>query len=164
MVIIGLISDTHGYFDPAIKTHFEDCHAIWHAGDIGENNVLDQLKELKPTLAVYGNIDSKEMQWQLPENEFIELEGLRFLLTHIAGTPPKYNKRIKELLKTQAVDVIICGHSHRETIKKDRENNIVFLNPGAAGKQGFHTKRHLMKMHLFDKKIVNLEIIPLGGR
>lgn len=163
-MIIGLISDTHGYFDPTIKSHFADCDAIWHAGDIGSPEVLEQLKALKPTIAVYGNIDSKDLQWQLPENELIELEGLRFLLTHIAGTPPKYNKRIKELLKEVKIDVLICGHSHRETIKKDRENNMVFLNPGAAGKQGFHTKRHLMKMHLFDKKIVNLEIIPLGGR
>lgn len=161
MTVIGLIADTHGFLDPAISDHFKDCDQIWHLGDIGDANILETLNVSK---AVYGNIDTKEIQWKLPENEIIELEGLRFLITHIAGKPPKYNKRVKALIDEVKPDVLICGHSHQETVKKDRENGIVFLNPGAAGKQGFHKFRHVMKIKVENKKITNLELIKLGKK
>jgi putative phosphoesterase len=161
MTVIGLIADTHGFLDPSIAEHFKDCHQIWHLGDIGNESILDTLKVTK---AVYGNIDAKEIQWKLPENEIIELEGLRFLLTHIAGKPPRYTKRVKELIEKFKPDVLICGHSHQETVKKDRENKIVFLNPGAAGRQGFHKYRHIMKIEVENKKITNLELIKLGKK
>ncbi|WP_304235213.1 metallophosphoesterase [Jiulongibacter sediminis] len=161
MTVIGLIADTHGFLDPSIADHFKDCDQIWHLGDIGDESILDKLKIDR---AVYGNIDSKEIQWKLPENEIIELEGLRFLLTHIAGKPPRYNKRVRTLIEEIKPDVLICGHSHQETVKKDRENGIVFLNPGAAGKQGFHKYRHIMKIEVENKKITNLELIKLGKK
>ena len=161
MTVIGLIADTHGFLDPSIADHFKDCDQIWHLGDIGDESILDKLKIDR---AVYGNIDSKEIQWKLPENEIIELEGLRFLLTHIAGKPPRYNKRVRTLIEEIKPDVLICGHSHQETVKKDRENGIVFLNPGAAGKQGFHKYRHIMKIEVEHKKITNLELIKLGKK
>jgi hypothetical protein len=164
MAIIGLISDTHGYLDPIILKHFANVDQIWHLGDIGSEEVLDQLKNIKATVAVFGNIDSKELQWKLPENKIIELEGVRFLLRHIAAIPPKYNKTTRDLLKTEKIDVLICGHSHQNSVIKDRENGLVFINPGAAGKQGFHKERFVMVMTVEDKKITNMEKIKLGKR
>lgn len=164
MAVIGLISDTHGYLDPKVAGHFANCDQIWHMGDIGDQNILNSLKKLKPTTAVFGNIDSKEIQWNLEENEVIDLEGLRFLLRHIVGMPPKYNKITKHLISEHKIDVLICGHSHQKNIIKDRDNGIVFINPGAAGKQGFHKERYLMIMTVENKKIVNLEQISLGKR
>jgi uncharacterized protein len=164
MAVIGLISDTHGYLDPTILTHFANVDQIWHLGDIGSETVLGQIKSLKPTIAVFGNIDSKELQWKLPENEIIELEGVRFLLRHIAAMPPKYNKATRDLLKAEKIDVLICGHSHQKCVIKDRENKLVFINPGAAGNQGFHKERFVMIMTVENKKITNLEQIKLGKR
>ncbi|MGR3812345.1 metallophosphoesterase family protein [Jiulongibacter sp. NS-SX5] len=161
---IGIISDTHSYLDPSVFEHFADCDQIWHIGDIGNPEILDQLKNFKPTTAVYGNIDPKELQWKLPEYEVIDLEDLRFILIHIAGKPPKYNKRLRELINEHQPKVIVCGHSHQETVKKDRENGLVFMNPGAAGKQGFHKYRHLMKIELEKGKITNLELVKLGKK
>lgn len=164
MAVIGLISDTHGYLDPNISEHFADCDQIWHMGDIGNENILSQLESIKPVQAVFGNIDSKELQWSLNENIVIELEGLRFLLRHIVGKPPKYNKETRDILKRENINVLICGHSHEKCIFKDKENGIVFLNPGAAGRQGFHKERFVMIMKVENKKITNLELINLGKR
>lgn len=164
MAVIGLISDTHGYLDPKVTEHFANCDQIWHMGDIGDPSILQTLNEFKPTIAVFGNIDSKEIQWNLEENKVIDLEGLRFLLRHIVGMPPKYNKATKQLLKEHKINVLICGHSHKKCVIKDKENGIVFINPGAAGKQGFHKERYLMRMTVENKKIVNLEQIKLGKR
>ena len=156
MPVIGLISDTHGFLDPSIATHFADVDQIWHLGDIGSEEVLEELTKLKPTVAVFGNIDSKAMEWKLNENEVIELEGLRFLLRHIAAKPPKYNKAARELILNEKIDVLICGHSHQKCVIKDRENGIVFINPGAAGNQGFHKERFVMILTIENKKIINL--------
>ncbi|MFT4734816.1 MAG: putative phosphoesterase [Arcticibacterium sp.] len=164
MALIGLLTDTHGYLDPTILSHFQDCDQIWHLGDIGDQAILDTLQNLKPMRAVFGNIDSKEIQWRYKENEIIELEGLRFLLRHIAGKPPKYTKETERILKEEGIDVLICGHSHQKTVQKDRRTGMVFINPGAAGKQGFHKERFIMKMEVQNKKITNLETIRLGKR
>jgi putative phosphoesterase len=164
MPVIGLISDTHGFLDPSIATHFADVDQIWHLGDIGSEEVLEELTKLKPTVAVFGNIDSKAMEWKLNENEVIELEGLRFLLRHIAAKPPKYNKATRELILNEKIDVLICGHSHQKCVIKDRENGIVFINPGAAGNQGFHKERFVMILTIENKKITNLKQIKLGNR
>ena len=164
MPVIGLISDTHGFLDPSIATHFADVDQIWHLGDIGSEEVLEELTKLKPTVAVFGNIDSKAMEWKLNENEVIELEGLRFLLRHIAAKPPKYNKAARELILNEKIDVLICGHSHQKCVIKDRENGIVFINPGAAGNQGFHKDRFVMILTIENKKIINLKQIKLGNR
>lgn len=164
MKVIGLISDTHGFLDPSFKEHFADCDEIWHLGDIGEGPILEELQALKPTKAVYGNIDTLELQRSLPEYLLFETEDIHFLLIHIAGKPPRYNKRVKELLLSDKVEVIICGHSHRESVIKDRENKRVYINPGAAGRQGFHTKRHLMKIWIENHRITNMELIFLGKK
>jgi putative phosphoesterase len=164
MTRVGLISDTHGFLDPSISTHFSAVDQIWHLGDIGSEEVLESLKKVKPTKAVFGNIDSKALEWKLNENEVIELEGIRFLLRHIAAKPPKYNKATRDLIHLEKINVLICGHSHQKCVIKDRDNGIVFINPGAAGNQGFHKERYVMILTLDNKKITNLEQIKLGKR
>jgi putative phosphoesterase len=164
-MIIGVVSDTHNFLDPLIIEHFRNCDEIWHAGDIGSAKLLSPLENIKPLFAVYGNIDDKETSLIYPVNQILEREGLKFLLTHIAGKPPYYTSRVKKILKEEEINVLICGHSHIVKVEKDKNlNNCVYINPGAAGKQGFHHKRTIMKMTIESKKITNLDLIELGKR
>lgn len=162
---IGLISDTHGYFDPAITKYFSSCDEIWHAGDIGEGNIIEQLSEIAPTLAVFGNIDSTEFQKLYPEDLHFEKEGFKIFISHIGGKPPSYNPRIRKIITESSPDIFICGHSHiLRVIKDPKIKNLLYLNPGAAGKQGFHQMRTLLRFELNNKKISNMEVIELGKR
>lgn len=165
MKTIGLISDTHGFLDEAVFTHFSDCDEIWHLGDIGSEDIIKKIETFKPCKFVFGNIDSKEIRWEVPEFQHIEIEGITFLLIHILGKPLFYSPQVKKLLEQYAPDVVLFGHSHQVLVKKDtKRNNLVLINPGAAGKQGFHHERTMMKMIVDNKKIANLELIKLGKR
>jgi uncharacterized protein len=162
---IGLLSDTHGFFDEKIVEHFKLCDEIWHAGDLGDNGVWERLSVLKPFRAVYGNIDSKEVQIKYPEDLLFECDGLRVLITHIAGSPPKYNSRVKGLLTLHKPDLFICGHSHILKIGRDPQfNNMIFINPGAAGNHGFHHTKTLVRFEITKGEMKNLEVIELGKR
>lgn len=164
-MIIGLISDTHGYLDPLVARYFEPCHEIWHAGDVGDMQVLDSLKALKPTFAVYGNIDGLAIRQQYPEDLWLERQGLRVLITHIAGRPGRYEKRIKPFLMANPPHLLVCGHSHILKVVKDKDfNDMWYINPGAAGRQGMHRIKTIMRMTLGRGKITNLEVIELGKR
>lgn len=162
MVRIGIISDTHSYLDPAVFTHFENCDEIWHLGDIGDEKVIKDLQIFKPTFAVYGNIDTRELQYEFPENLILEREGLTILLTHIGSLPGKYSTRIKNLIKIHKPHLFLCGHSHILRVIKDQ--NLVYINPGAAGHHGFHAIRTIMRMDLEKGRISNLEVVELGSR
>ncbi len=162
---IGLLSDTHGYLDPKIFTHFKDCDEIWHAGDIGDAATADALERFKPLRAVYGNIDDKSLQQRFPEDLRFKCEGFEIWITHIAGAPPRYNPRIKTILKTYLPQILICGHSHILRVKKDpTHQNMLFINPGAAGNQGFHPIKTLMRFTLENATIGSMEVIELGKR
>lgn len=165
MIRIGLISDTHSYLDPAVATYFKEVDEIWHAGDIGDIAVLDSLESIKPVRAVFGNIDSGKVKHQLPENLFFTLEGFSIWITHIGGAPPRYNPQVRPLLQQQTPDLFVCGHSHIVKVMRDPAlNNMLFINPGAAGKEGFHKMRTIMRFDLHDKTIQNMELIELGKR
>lgn len=165
MLKIGLISDTHSYLDPNVFLHFEVCDEIWHVGDIGQVEVIQKLSSFKPIRAVYGNIDAQDVRELYPENMIFELEGLKILMTHIGALPPSYNPRIRELIKKNEPNLLICGHSHILRVLKDTKNkSLLYLNPGAAGKHGFHKIRTIMRMDLEDGKIKNMEVIELGIR
>ena len=165
MALIGLISDTHSYLDPNVYEHFKDCDEIWHAGDIGHRSVLDSLTAYIPTRAVFGNIETQELRFELPEDLIFEIEGLKVLMTHIGSLPGKYSARIKNLLKIHSPNLFICGHSHILRVIKDPINkNLVYINPGAAGKHGFHHVRTIMRMKIEAGKVTNLEVIELGSR
>jgi putative phosphoesterase len=162
---IGLLSDTHSYLDPKVLTYFKNCDEIWHAGDIGDRIVADELEKIKPVRAVYGNIDDREIQTRYPEDIWFSCEGLTIWLTHIGGAPPNYNPRIKKVLKERVPDIFICGHSHILRVKKDANyNNMLYINPGAAGNQGFHQMKTIMRFEIVGKEIKNLEVIELGKR
>lgn len=161
---IGLISDTHGYLDEKVFTHFKECDEIWHAGDIGEGDVLKHLQQFKPTIAVYGNIDSTDYQHSLPEISEFEREGIKVFIIHIGGKPPRYAKGVKALLKQAQPDLFVCGHSHILKVMKDDQLDLLYMNPGAAGQQGFHQIRTLLRFDLKDGDIKNLEVIELGRR
>jgi putative phosphoesterase len=162
---IGLLSDTHSYLDPKIRTYFKDCDEIWHAGDIGDRMVVDELEKIKPLRAVYGNIDDKDMQVRFAEDLWFTCEGLTIWMTHIGGAPPNYNPRVKKILKDKVPDIFICGHSHILRVKKDPAyKNMLFVNPGAAGNQGFHPIKTLLRFEIVGKEIRKMEAVELGKR
>jgi putative phosphoesterase len=162
---IGLLSDTHSYLDPKILSYLNECDEIWHAGDIGDSMVADELEKLKPLRAVYGNIDDKDMQVRFPEDLWFTCEGLTIWMTHIGGAPPNYNPRVKKILKAKAPDIFICGHSHILRVKKDPAyKNMLYVNPGAAGNQGFHPIKTLLRFEIVDKEIRKMEVVELGKR
>jgi len=163
-VKIGLISDTHGHFEESIRQYFKDCDEIWHAGDIGEGNIIEALSTIAPVIAVYGNIDSPAFQRTYPEDVVFTREGKKICMTHIAGKPPRYNPRVKKLIKAIKPDIFICGHSHILRVIPDKENNCLYINPGAAGKQGFHQVKTLIRFEITQGQIKNMEVIELGKR
>jgi len=164
MISIGLISDTHGFLDQNVFKHFDIVDEIWHAGDIGENGVLDNLSAFKPCKAVFGNIDTIEMQRSLPEVLVETIEGVKIMMIHIAGRPGRYAKGISALIKQHQPHLLICGHSHILRVERDAKHNLLYINPGAAGQHGFHQKRTLIRFRLDQTKIENMEVIDLGRR
>jgi uncharacterized protein len=162
---IGLLSDTHGFLDAKVFDHFADCDEVWHAGDIGDLSVAAALEKFKPFKAVFGNIDPGEVRIRYPEDLWFVCGGLTFLITHIAGTPPNYNPRIRKMLKERIPDVLICGHSHILRIGRDqKQNNMLFINPGAAGNQGFHRMKTLVRFEISNAGISKMEVIEMGKR
>ena len=163
MTRIGLLSDTHSYLDPQIFTHFDTCDEVWHAGDVGNLDVMDQLKGFKPLRIVSGNIDRETSE--LPANQRFTLEGLDIWMTHIGGTPPKYNPAIRPLLQLDPPNIFVCGHSHILKVVRDSAmRNLLFLNPGAAGKTGFHLMRTAVRFSLDEGRILDMQVIELGKK
>ncbi len=161
---IGLISDTHGHLDKKVMDYFADRDEIWHAGDIGDLNLLLELKKFKPTRAVYGNIDGHEVRNATHEDLWFQCEELQVFITHIGGYPPKYNKRTKSLIIKNKPDIFICGHSHILKIIKDPVLSVLHINPGAAGVQGFHKVKTLIRFEVIGREIKDLQVIELGTR
>ncbi|WKZ58571.1 MAG: metallophosphoesterase family protein [Cyclobacteriaceae bacterium] len=162
---VGLLSDTHGFLDQSIFEHFKHCDEVWHAGDIGDEDLLHELEAFKPVRAVFGNIDNRTLQNNLPEDLWFTVEGLTIWMTHIGGAPPNYNPRVKKILTERIPDIFICGHSHILRIKRDPKfNNMLYLNPGASGNHGFHHIKTLVRFELKEKEIRNMEVIELGKR
>lgn len=162
---VGLLSDTHGFLDQSIFEHFKHCDEVWHAGDIGDEDLLHELEAFKPVRAVFGNIDNRTLQNNLPEDLWFTVEGLTIWMTHIGGAPPNYNPRVKKILAERIPDIFICGHSHILRIKRDPKfNNMLYLNPGAAGNHGFHHIKTLVRFELKEKEVRNMEVIELGKR
>ena len=161
---IGLISDTHGYLDPEFFNYTKECDEIWHAGDIGNVSLLDKLESFKPLRAVFGNIDSQEIRMRTTETAFISYGGMNIMMTHIAGKPPSYTKKIRTQLLANQPDIIVCGHSHILKVIFDKKNKILYLNPGAAGRHGFHMIKTLLRFEIDNRKIFNVEAIEIGPR
>jgi putative phosphoesterase len=165
MLRIGLLSDTHGFLDPQVFEVFKDVDEIWHGGDIGTIELCDELKKFKPFYAVYGNIDNKDIRMEYPLNLVLEKEGLKILITHIGGYPGHYDPRAKKQIEAHKPDIFICGHSHILKVMRDvQHNNMLMMNPGAAGVQGFHKVKTVLRFNLNNKKVEKLEAVELGKR
>ncbi len=163
MTKIGLISDTHGFLDPAVFKHFADCDEIWHAGDFGPN-VAEELAAFKPLRGVYGNIDGKEIRSHYPEHLRFNCESLDVWMTHIGGYPGKYAPQVKSEIYTKPPKLFITGHSHILKVMFDKKIDCLHINPGAAGNSGWHKVKTLIRFSVSDEKIHNLEVIEIGVR
>lgn len=164
MTRIGLISDTHSYLDEAVFKHFDNCDEIWHAGDFGTIGLADQLAAFKPLKGVYGNIDDKDVREVYPESLRFNCEGVDVWMTHIGGYPGRYSQHIKAEIYSNPPKLFITGHSHILKVIPDKKLHLLHLNPGAAGKQGWHKVRTLMRFNIDGEKIQDLQIIELAGR
>jgi putative phosphoesterase len=161
---IGLVSDTHGWLDPELVDIFaeHDVAEIIHAGDIGDEAIIERLEEIAPVHAVRGNIDGGDLRF-LPEEEFVEVHGCTIAILHIAGSPPRPKKRARELIRRDEPDVFVCGHSHIPAI--DRVEETLWINPGAAGRHGFHTERLAAMLHVDEETgELSMDRIELGRR
>jgi len=164
MTRIGIISDTHGYLDPAVFDFFKDCDEVWHAGDFG-SNVAEALQSFKPLKGVYGNIDGDAIRKSFPEEISFRCEGVKIFMIHIGGYPNHYQPGVKEKLLQLKPDLFITGHSHILKITRDPSlNNMLHINPGAAGKAGLHQVRTIARLKIDGKKIFDVEVIELGKR
>jgi putative phosphoesterase len=164
MTRIGIISDTHNYLDEKVFDYFKDVDMIWHAGDIGTQEVTDKLKAFKPLYAVHGNIDGHELRAEFPENQFIDVEGCKIFITHIAGAVGKYNSRVVKIIQEQKSAILVCGHSHIVKVIKDTNYNLLHINSGAAGIHGFHKMRTIIRFEIDNGKPQKMELIELGLR
>jgi uncharacterized protein len=164
MTRIGLISDTHNFLDEAVFRHFEQCNEIWHAGDFGTSSISDQLKAFKPLKGVFGNIDGYDIRSQFPEKLRWRCEDVEVFMTHIGGYPGKYAATVKDEFKASAPQLFICGHSHILKIMYDNKFHCLHINPGAAGNQGWHQVRTLVRFSIDGKDIKDCEVIELGKR
>ncbi|GAB3561151.1 metallophosphoesterase family protein [Spirosoma luteolum] len=163
MTRIGLLSDTHGYLDEQIFHYFKDCDEVWHAGDVGNLTVTRQLIDFKPLRVVCGNIDNETQD--LPSHQRFQLEGLDIWMTHIGGAPPRYNPIVRPNLQLNPPNLFVCGHSHILKVLRDPSmNNMLFINPGAAGRSGFHLVRTAVRFTLHNTKTQDMQIIELGKR
>lgn len=156
---ILLLSDTHGYLDEQILKHVEQADEVWHAGDIGDLQVTDQIQALKPLRAVYGNIDGNRARAEFPLDNRFELEGVSVWITHIGGYPGRYDRRVREAIKEHPPRIFISGHSHILKVMPDKKLNLLHMNPGAIGKHGFHKVRTMLRFELDQGAIQNLEVI-----
>ena len=163
MTKIGLISDTHGFLDPAVFKHFADCDEIWHAGDFGRN-VAEELAAFKPLRGVYGNIDGKEIRSLYPEHLRFNCENLDVWITHIGGYPGKYAPQVKGEMYTKPPKLFIAGHSHILKVMYDKKIDCLHINPGAAGNSGWHKVKTLIRFSVSEEKIHTLEVIEIGVR
>lgn len=160
---IGIISDTHAWWDDRYALHFADCDEIWHAGDIGSEEVLDRLMDVAPVVrAVYGNADGAPLRRRLKEMEIFEVEGMKVVLTHIGGYPGKYAPGIRSRLQLSRPKLMVCGHSHILKVIPDRSLGVLVVNPGAAGKQGWQVVRTLVTLTLDAGNITHAQVIELA--
>ena len=159
---ILILSDTHGHLDDRIIYYTKKVDEIWHAGDIGSIELIDLLKKNIKVNAVYGNIDEKKIRSSYNEYLSFFCEKISILLIHIAGKPIYYNKKTNELIKKYKPKILVCGHSHILKVVNDKKNNLLYINPGAAGKFGFHKKRTMIKIEVINNELKKLEVIELN--
>jgi uncharacterized protein len=164
MTRIGLLSDTHGFLDQSVFNHFEACDEIWHAGDFGTVAIAEQLSAFKPLKGVWGNIDGYDVRSHYPQKLIWACEKVMIYMTHIGGHPGRYAPGIKQDLIANSAKLFICGHSHILKVIYDDKIQCLHMNPGAAGHQGWHTVRTLLRFTIDETTIKDCDVIELGRR
>lgn len=159
---IGILSDTHGYWDDRFATYFADCDEIWHAGDVGDYDIILRLREICMVRAVCGNIDTGSVRRNCPELLTFDIEGVRVLMTHIGGYPGRWSPGMKRLLRDESVRLMVDGHSHILKVMYDKELGLLHINPGAAGQQGWHKVRTLVFLTIDGSDMRDCEVIELA--
>lgn len=158
MAKIGVLSDTHAYLHPKVFDFFASCDELWHCGDIGSSELLEQLRSFKPLRAVYGNIDGQDIRNTCNENEIFSNEQAKVCITHIGGYPPRYNPTSLQLIKTHKPNIFVCGHSHILRVMYDASHELLYINPGAAGMQGFHNLITFIRFDIINNSPSEMEI------
>jgi uncharacterized protein len=162
---IALLSDTHGYVDDAILTHCMTCDEVWHAGDFGTTEVSDRLSSIQELRGVYGNVDGHELRLIHPLEQKFSCEEVNVWMIHIGGYPGRYHYGLKDQIKANPPGLFICGHSHVLKVMRDASlGNMLHINPGAAGKHGFHKERTMVNFKIDKKRIFDLEVLVLGKK
>jgi len=161
---ILLLSDTHSHLDERILEYAQQVDEIWHCGDFGNMEIVQQLEKIKPLRGVYGNIDNHTIRASFPEVLRFTCENVDVLMIHIGGYPGKYSPLAKTEIQKQAPKLFISGHSHILKAMYDQKNSLLHLNPGACGKSGWHKMRTMMRFQINGDQIENLEVIELGSR
>ncbi len=162
MTCIGLLSDTHGYWDERYLKYFEPCDEIWHAGDIGSIEIIQRLEAFRPLRAVYGNIDGQVIRKLFPEINRFTLDGADVLMKHIGGYPGRYDASVHHILSACPPKLFISGHSHILKVQYDPKLKLLHINPGAAGKYGFHLVRTLIRFRIDQGNFSDMEVIELN--
>ncbi|WP_438966649.1 metallophosphoesterase family protein [Flavobacterium sp.] len=164
MIKILLLSDTHSHIDDTILKYVHQADEVWHAGDIGNLVVTDAIKKIKPLRAVFGNIDDDKARLEFPLNNRFMCEDVDVWITHIGGYPGKYNQAIRDEISSNPPQLFICGHSHILKVQFDKKLNLLHMNPGAAGKSGFHQIRTMLRFVIDKDKIKDLEVVEIGRK
>ena len=162
IMYIGLLSDTHGFFTDEFREFLEPVEQLWHAGDFGgDAEFTKQFSDFKPLVGVYGNCDGQDVRLVYPEYQCFECEGRRVLMIHIGGRPGRYDWKARTLIERYRPDIFVCGHSHILAVKNDAAYNLLYINPGACGIQGWQIERTALRVHIDDGEIHNMELFRL---
>lgn len=159
---VGLLSDTHGTFSDEFKEFFAPVDVLWHAGDFGGDiSFVDGIASFKPLVGVHGNCDGQDIRREYPGHQFLQAGGLKILMTHIGGSPGHYDIRAAALIDNYKPDIFICGHSHILKVMRDERHNMLYVNPGAAGHQGWHVVRTALRFKIEEGEIKDMEVFEL---
>ncbi len=161
---IGVLSDTHSFLHPKVLNFLKSCDEIWHAGDIGNLEILNELSKIAKVRAVYGNIDDDKIRITCPENAVFEVEGMKVFMTHIGGYPGRYYPKARKIIDKEKPGIFISGHSHILKVMPDKKRQLLHINPGAAGNHGYHKTITAIRFVIANAKIDDLEVFDLGGR
>lgn len=164
MTTLGILSDTHGYFHPDLLDEMKGCDHILHAGDIGDLSIIDALEAVAPVTSVYGNVDDWDIRHRSAEHQRLTVDGVNLWMTHIAGRPGAWQRQMGRKLAADTPDVFVCGHSHILRIERVEDlGDMLFLNPGAAGRQGFHQQKTCVRLVLDDGRAVRADVVHLDA-
>lgn len=161
MMRIGLLSDTHGYWDERFEKYFQPCDEIWHAGDIGSIEIAERLEAIHPLMAVHGNVDGGDLRRLFPEKLRWRCEQVEVMMKHIGGYPGNYDRSVASTLFASPPQLFISGHSHILKVQYDKRLHLLHINPGAAGLQGWQKVRTLIRFTIDGIEVKDLEVIEL---